>query len=83
MSRRYRHVGNRAWRDRSLVEVSGRFYLMACGGGLNVYTNSIYFYMKDTDWFCLQETAYDNSQKYKEGKYIIELIHMIKDNGWS
>ena len=28
------------------------------------------------------EHAYESSQKYKEGKYIIELIHMIKDNGW-
>jgi len=28
------------------------------------------------------EHAFDASQKYKEGKYIIELIHMIKDNGW-
>ncbi|CAK8693952.1 unnamed protein product [Clavelina lepadiformis] len=30
-----------------------------------------------------KERAYDTSQKYKEGKFIIELIHMIKDNGWS
>ncbi|KAM8778394.1 protein yippee-like 3 isoform 1-T1 [Rhynchonycteris naso] len=28
------------------------------------------------------EQAFDSSQKYKEGKYIIELNHMIKDNGW-
>ncbi|KAH7731422.1 protein yippee [Aphelenchoides avenae] len=28
------------------------------------------------------EHAYESSQKYKEGKYIIELCHMIKDNGW-
>jgi len=28
------------------------------------------------------EQAYESSQKYKEGKYIIELAHMIKDNGW-
>ena len=28
------------------------------------------------------EHAYENSQKYKEGKYIIELVHMFKDNGW-
>jgi len=28
------------------------------------------------------EHAFDASQKYKEGKFIIELIHMIKDNGW-
>ncbi|XP_069508142.1 protein yippee-like 3 [Ambystoma mexicanum] len=28
------------------------------------------------------EQAYESSQKYKEGKYIIELNHMIKDNGW-
>lgn len=29
-----------------------------------------------------QEHAFESSQKYKEGKYIIELAHMIKDNGW-
>lgn len=29
-----------------------------------------------------QEHAFENSQKYKEGKFIIEMIHMIKDNGW-
>ncbi|XP_003388903.1 PREDICTED: protein yippee-like 1 [Amphimedon queenslandica] len=28
------------------------------------------------------EHAYESSQKYKEGKFIIELAHMIKDNGW-
>lgn len=28
------------------------------------------------------EHAYESTQKYKEGKYIIELAHMIKDNGW-
>jgi hypothetical protein len=28
------------------------------------------------------EHAYESSQKYKEGKYVIELTHMIKDNGW-
>lgn len=28
------------------------------------------------------ERAYESNQKYKEGKYIIELVHMIKDNGW-
>uniref|UniRef100_A0A1I8BSA3 Yippee domain-containing protein n=1 Tax=Meloidogyne hapla TaxID=6305 RepID=A0A1I8BSA3_MELHA len=31
----------------------------------------------------IQEHAYESSQKYKEGKYIIELIHMVKDNGWA
>ncbi|XP_039186391.1 protein yippee-like 3 isoform X1 [Crotalus tigris] len=30
----------------------------------------------------LQEQAFETSQKYKEGKFIIELNHMIKDNGW-
>ncbi|XP_025049741.1 glycogen synthase kinase-3 alpha-like, partial [Alligator sinensis] len=29
-----------------------------------------------------QEQAYESSQKYKEGKFIIELSHMVKDNGW-
>jgi len=28
------------------------------------------------------EQAFESSQKYKEGKYIIELIHLIKENGW-
>ncbi|KAE8752987.1 hypothetical protein FOCC_FOCC000333 [Frankliniella occidentalis] len=28
------------------------------------------------------ELAFESSQKYKEGKYIIELAHMIKENGW-
>eukprot|EP00063_Salmo_salar_P053422 XP_014028257.1 PREDICTED: protein yippee-like 1 isoform X1 [Salmo salar] len=28
------------------------------------------------------EHAFESSQKYKEGKFIIELTHMIKDNGW-
>ncbi|MGH0140855.1 UNVERIFIED_CONTAM: hypothetical protein FKN15_072019 [Acipenser sinensis] len=28
------------------------------------------------------EHAFETSQKYKEGKFIIELAHMIKDNGW-
>lgn len=32
--------------------------------------------------FVLQEHAFESSQKYKEGKFIIELAHMIKDNGW-
>ncbi|MBN3321511.1 YPEL3 protein, partial [Atractosteus spatula] len=30
----------------------------------------------------VQEQAYESSQKYKEGKFIIEVSHMIKDNGW-
>jgi len=29
------------------------------------------------------ERAYESSQKYKEGKFIIELIHMVKDNRWN
>ena len=29
------------------------------------------------------EQAFESSQKYKEGKYIIELIHLIKENGWN
>jgi hypothetical protein len=28
------------------------------------------------------EQAFESSQKYKEGKFIIELVHLIKDNGW-
>lgn len=33
-------------------------------------------------WRVLQEHAFESSQKYKEGKYIIEMAHMIKENGW-
>jgi len=29
-----------------------------------------------------QEHAFESSQKYKEGKYIIELAHMVKENQW-
>jgi len=28
------------------------------------------------------EQAFETSQKYKEGKFIVELAHLIKDNGW-
>jgi len=28
------------------------------------------------------EHAFESSQKYKEGKYIIELAHMVKENQW-
>ncbi|RCN45307.1 yippee putative zinc-binding protein [Ancylostoma caninum] len=29
-----------------------------------------------------EEHAFESSQKYKEGKFIIELAHMVKDNQW-
>lgn len=29
-----------------------------------------------------QEQAFESSQKYKEGKFIIETSHMVKENGW-
>ncbi len=32
--------------------------------------------------FISQEHAFESSQKYKEGKYIIELAHMIKENNY-
>ncbi|XP_055578532.1 protein yippee-like 4 [Falco cherrug] len=28
------------------------------------------------------EQAFESSQKYKEGKFIIEMSHMVKENGW-
>ena len=42
------------------------------------------FYLNKIFNFCFffKEHAFESSQKYKEGKYIIELVHMIKDNGW-
>ena len=36
----------------------------------------------EKSFLVIQEHAFESSQKYKEGKYIIELAHMIKDNGW-
>ena len=38
--------------------------------------------LKPSFYFPLKEHAFESSQKYKEGKFIIELAHMIKDNGW-
>lgn len=38
--------------------------------------------MQHLDFCFFQEHAFESSQKYKEGKFIIELAHMIKDNGW-
>lgn len=32
--------------------------------------------------YSFQEHAFESSQKYKEGKFIIELAHMVKENGW-
>ncbi|OXB73632.1 UNVERIFIED_CONTAM: hypothetical protein H355_002085 [Colinus virginianus] len=29
-----------------------------------------------------KEQAFESSQKYKEGKFIIEMSHMVKENGW-
>lgn len=51
------------------------------------YTNNIFFVsseIRSLAVLCraLQEHAFESSQKYKEGKFIIELAHMIKDNGW-
>ena len=30
----------------------------------------------------MNNKAFETSQKYKEGKFIVELAHLIKDNGW-
>lgn len=44
---------------------------------------SIHFILRAIFLFLFsQEHAFETSQKYKEGKFIIELAHMIKDNGW-
>ena len=40
---------------------------------LLLFSSSVFF----------QEQAFESSQKYKEGKFIIELVHMVKENGWS
>jgi hypothetical protein len=48
------------------------------------YVNIYYIIKKKREFFFafIKEHAFETSQKYKEGKYIIELVHMIKDNGW-
>jgi hypothetical protein len=47
------------------------------------YVNMFSVYIQNEAFlFFLKEHAFESSQKYKEGKYIIELVHMIKDNGW-
>lgn len=51
---------------------------------LVLFDNVFFFFLTDSLMFFLfqQEHAFESSQKYKEGKFIIELAHMIKDNGW-
>lgn len=44
----------------------------------NLFTFFLMFLLLPTR----QEHAFESSQKYKEGKFIIELAHMIKENGW-
>lgn len=44
--------------------------------------NTVYIFLDVLMVIVFQEHAFESSQKYKEGKYIIELAHMIKDNGW-
>ncbi|KAK2574649.1 Protein yippee-like 2 [Acropora cervicornis] len=39
-------------------------------------------HLANHDELISKEHAFENSQKYKEGKFIIEMAHMIKDNGW-
>ena len=45
--------------------------------------NSQFNITKQFAVFVFQEHAFESSQKYKEGKYIIEVAHMIKDNRWN
>lgn len=47
-----------------------------------MYTMYIHISTDILSSVCLQEHAFESSQKYKEGKYIIEMAHMIKENGW-
>ena len=43
-----------------------------------------FFFRSHPDCFCshLQEKAHEESQKYKEGKYILEKAKVVKENGW-
>ncbi|VDD83287.1 unnamed protein product [Mesocestoides corti] len=47
------------------------------------FVSDIYCECCDTYLGWKYEQAFEPSQKYKEGKYIIELAHLIKDNGWN
>lgn len=51
---------------------------------LHIYLSNTFTVKKNYNDFYprFQEHAFESSQKYKEGKFIIELAHMIKENGW-
>ena len=48
--------------------------------GQSISTFAIQYSLLSSGW--KYEHAFESSQKYKEGKFIIELAHMIKENGW-
>jgi len=41
-----------------------------------------WFHFSFTKFLILKEEAYEDGQKYKEGKFIIELAHMRQDSNW-
>lgn len=54
---------------------------MGMGGGRDQWMSQARRFIFSNFLIC-QEQAFETSQKYKEGKYIIEMSHMVKDNGW-
>ncbi|KYN32217.1 Protein yippee-like 1 [Trachymyrmex septentrionalis] len=63
--------------SKSFQGSQGRAYLFNSVSVININEIEI-----NTLLYFLMEHAFESSQKYKEGKFIIELAHMIKENGW-
>ncbi|KOX70333.1 Protein yippee-like 1 [Melipona quadrifasciata] len=67
--------------SKSFQGSQGRAYLFNSVTGLHAVAD-IYCECCKTTLGWKYEHAFESSQKYKEGKFIIELAHMIKENGW-
>ncbi|KYN20223.1 Protein yippee-like 1 [Trachymyrmex cornetzi] len=63
--------------SKSFQGSQGRAYLFNSVSVININEIEINILL-----YFLMEHAFESSQKYKEGKFIIELAHMIKENGW-
>ena len=66
---------------RAYSPVKLRYVIFVYNAGLHAVAD-IYCDCCKTTLGWKYEQAYESSQKYKEGKFIIELAHMIKENGW-
>ncbi|KAH9284220.1 Yippee-like protein [Echinococcus granulosus] len=83
ISKSFQGTQGRAYLFEAVVNVScGKTEERLLLTGLHLVAD-IYCECCDTYLGWKYEEAYEPSQKYKEGKYIIELAHLIKDNGWN